>query len=756
MAGHRLERTLAAVERPPTRVWPWGVVHHGVRVLLLVGIALAVYFLFPLASVPDFPVMEKGMVADEDVIAQVAFSIRKSDAELFREREDAASGVAAIYRHDPEAVDTMLARVEGFFERIESALAASESEPLTRRAIQDILASYGFSVDAPAVDAVIEDASRRRVRAGLEAAIRQEIPAGVVRPADLDEGPGRQARLARDDGERSVDRDSLVTSSTFYSRVPGYLPSAATSAEAELARLVAIRFFEPSVRFDPVSTEAARSRARQAVSPVKGQVLAGERIVTAHELVGDREIEKLRSYQDRLAELDRLEAGGAGARGAGAVLFNLFVLSLFGLLLFFFRRGVYDNLRHLLLVALLAVALCGVAAVIGRSGAPMELIPIAFPTLVIAALWDGRMALNFALILAILLAGQAPFLGISALFTLVMGGAAAALAVRVVRRRAQWWAFSVIIAGAYVAAAVTIGLLRAQGGMDIGVSMGWGTLNAVASALLAMGFLPLVESFTRITTDQTLLELADLNRPLLKRLAHEAPGTYAHSINVANLAEAAARGIDANALLTRVGVYYHDVGKMVKPQYFIENQPQGRNPHDKLKPATSAGVVRNHVVEGIRLAEEAKLPDSVRAFIAEHHGTQPISFFFERAQELDPGADLNAKDFAYLGPRPQSKETAIVMLADSVESASRVLPDPTPERIRDLVDRIVDGKLAQGQLDEAPLTLRDLTRIKEEFVAILSGMYHHRIDYPTMPQAAGNEPPAAGEAVAGASRPAEV
>jgi putative nucleotidyltransferase with HDIG domain len=287
-----------------------------------------------------------------------------------------------------------------------------------------------------------------------------------------------------------------------------------------------------------------------------------------------------------------------------------------------------------------------------------------------------------------------------------------------------------VIAGAYALACIGLALLRSREAADLMTCIMWGAANGVASALIAMGFLPLFEAFTKITTDQTLLELADLNRPLLKRLSLEAPGTYAHSINVANLAEAAARAIDANALLVRVGAYYHDVGKMVTPQYFIENQARGRNPHDQIDPRKSAQIVRSHVIEGAKLAEQAKVPESVRMFIPQHHGTQTIGFFYDQARDANPGVELDPADFQYLGPRPQSKETAILMLADSVESAMKVLQEPTPERIRKLVDRIVDAKIEEGQLDDAPLTLREISRVKEQLASILSGMYHHRIDYP--------------------------
>jgi putative nucleotidyltransferase with HDIG domain len=244
-----------------------------------------------------------------------------------------------------------------------------------------------------------------------------------------------------------------------------------------------------------------------------------------------------------------------------------------------------------------------------------------------------------------------------------------------------------------------------------------------------MGFLWVFEMFTGITTVQTLLEWADPTRPLLRRLAMEAPGTYAHTINVANLAEAAATRIDANGLLCRVGVLYHDVGKMLKPHYFVENQPDSRNPHDKLKPETSASIVLEHVTEGARLARDENVPNVVVQFIYEHHGTQRIGFFYEKARE-EAGTEVDAHRFTYPGPKPQSKETAIVMLADSCESATRAMKDPTPERVRDLIDTVVGNKVSDGQLDEAPLTLADVAQVKDQFVNILAGVHHRRIEYP--------------------------
>jgi putative nucleotidyltransferase with HDIG domain len=257
----------------------------------------------------------------------------------------------------------------------------------------------------------------------------------------------------------------------------------------------------------------------------------------------------------------------------------------------------------------------------------------------------------------------------------------------------------------------------------------FGAVNAVASVMLAMFLMPLAERFTGITTNLTLIEYSDLNRPLLRRLSLEAPGTYAHTIAMANLVEAACNAIGANGLLARVGTYYHDIGKLKKPQYFVENQPKGRNPHDKLKPSSSAAIIRNHVSEGLDLAAEYHLPRAISSFIPEHHGTNPITYFIEKARERD-GVVPDGPEFVYPGPIPQSAETAVLMLADGVEAATHVLQDPTPEKIREVIERIMRQRIDLGQLRDAPLTLKQLDIIKEQFARVLIGMHHNRIDYP--------------------------
>jgi cyclic-di-AMP phosphodiesterase PgpH len=414
----------------------------------------------------------------------------------------------------------------------------------------------------------------------------------------------------------------------------------------------------------------------------------------------------------------------------GHFLSNLLVLSVFAGTLALYRPQLYKSFRAVALFALLFLGVLVVAAAVARSETPhVEFIPIAMMGILLSVLFDPRVSVFAALVLAALIDIQPGYHGTDAPFILLVGGVAAAFSVRIIRRRDQYFFSILVTAAAYVMAEIAIGLTDGWAARQIWWGIGFGVGNAIVSIALAIMLLPTLEELTGVDTYLKLLEWSDLNRPLMQRLSVEAPGTFAHSMRLANLAEAACNAIGANGLLSRVGAYYHDIGKLKKPEYFVENQPRGRNPHDKLKPATSAAIIRNHVREGVELASENNLPAGVRSFITEHHGTAPITYFLEKARERD-GA-TNPQDFQYPGPIPQSAETAICMLGDGIEASAHVLHDPTPAKIRDVIDHIVRQRIDQGQLRDAPLTLKQLETIKEQFARVLVGMYHHRIDYPT-------------------------
>ncbi|OGW96427.1 MAG: hypothetical protein A2Z81_00170 [Omnitrophica WOR_2 bacterium GWA2_45_18] len=256
-------------------------------------------------------------------------------------------------------------------------------------------------------------------------------------------------------------------------------------------------------------------------------------------------------------------------------------------------------------------------------------------------------------------------------------------------------------------------------------------LNGVISAFFVMTTLKIFESLFGVLTNFSLLELSDFNQPLLKRMVLEAPGSYQHSLVVSNLSEAAADAIGANALLARVGAYYHDIGKMVKPEYYVENQLMGINKHDTMEPSISRLVVLNHVKEGMELARKYKLNQKIIDFIPQHHGTSVMYYFYQKSLEgAEEGKSMEEENFRYPGPKPQIPETAIVLLADSAEGATRALEDPTPNKIEETVKKIVNNKFIDGQLDECHLTLKEIDKISSTFIRILSAMYHARVKYP--------------------------
>ena len=711
---------------PPARLWPDAVVHHGARVLMLAGLALLVALGFPPnPRVADLSGYEAGMVAAEDLIAEVEFVVPKSVPELERDRAAAVAAVPVIYRYRAEAGDSAAAAFNRFFTGIEETL---ERNP---EALDSLLAAENIATAPSLVEMLRDSVVRETVhRAALRAA-RELIPPGVVDTPTRDY-LGDRITVLGVAGERFVAASELLTATDLYNRSSGLLPANASPEATEILRLLLIRFREFSYVPDQAETATRRTAARRSVTTTRASVLAGEAILRANQQVTAEDLVRLRAYEAQLRSLGLMGATATGfLPSLGVYLLQLLLLGMLWIVLWAYRPEVYGNFRWMLLLAFLLATYFVSAVVISRVAIlPPELLPIAFVTLSVAVVWDGRLALVLAFVLAVVSGSLTPFQNMDVLVTTIVGGGAAALSVGVVRRRSQSWTFIAIIAASYAVVTLSLWLSRMQPSAGVLPSVAWTTGNAIVSAGLALLFVPAFEWFTGITTDQTLLEFADPNRKLLKRLSMEAPGTYAHTINVANLAEAAATAIGANGLLCRIGTYYHDVGKVLEPQYFIENQHGGVNPHDRLDPSISAAILRRHVTEGLRLARQEKLPTAITAFIAEHHGTQRIGFFYEMALKQEGDEGLDETEFHYAGPKPQSMETAVLLLADPVESAARTLRDPDPKRIRAMIDAIVDSRVAGGQLDETPLTLAQISLVKEQFATVLEAMYHRRVDYP--------------------------
>jgi hypothetical protein len=701
---------------------------HASRIGVAAALAVFTYLLFPASPAVDFPVYEVGSVASDNVIAPFAFHVLKTPAELESEGTTAVHGVEPVFDFVPAALDTARRALTSYGSAISQAASTGGGIPqLAVPAVQRASSSWGISLTVQQA-AYLGSAPRRdALFQSLGRAFDRWLSAGVATAGALDSIHG-DIVIRSGTQDRRTSSDSVATFNMLVSRARLIHPDPSSAVGDSLYMRFLATFFHPTIVADLAATQLRQDDARRAVPTAKYDVLAGEKIIGANEVVGREQYDKLRALRDAT---DRFRGTGKGSRRVvGAILFDFLLIALLGITLVAFRPDVYRSYRWLLTVAAIAaLVLVGAAVVAIPRPVRPELIPVALAAVIMSALFDQRISLIGVMVLTTLVAGQSVFRGTNALFINLVGGAVAALSVGEIRRRNQSYRWIVAIGGAYLATAAAIGLTLDLPSRDIFVSAGFGVLNALGSVLVAVLLLPMAEAFTGIETDLTLLEWSDLNRPLMQRLSLEAPGTYAHTIAIANLADSAARAIGANPLLARVGAYYHDIGKLGKPQYFVENQPKGRNPHDALGAGASAQIIREHVRDGLALAEMYKLPRALRAFITEHHGTGTISYFLDKARQQD-GPVTDAAAFAYPGPIPQSAETAVVMLADGIEAATRVLHEPTPDKIRDVVDHIVRQRMEQGQLTAAPLTLEQIEIIKDEFARVLVGMYHNRIDYP--------------------------
>jgi len=415
---------------------------------------------------------------------------------------------------------------------------------------------------------------------------------------------------------------------------------------------------------------------------------------------------------------------------ARVALLLLFVAA-FALYLRYEHRALYENSRFLALCACLASLTFGLAALGTRVGGLSEFTaPVVLGPLILSALFDKRVALHFGLLLVVALSAVA---GFRAAFVPVAAVGSVVAVYSVTGLRHRWQQYRALL---YIVLSQATALLAVDLGQFVSMNvlvrdLVAGGVGSFASCLFAMALMPFVERLYEVPSDMTLLELSDLNRPLLRRLMLEAPGTYHHSLVVGGLAEMAAEAVGANSLLARVGAYYHDIGKITKPEYFTENEGGGKSRHAGLAPSMSALVIKSHVAEGLEIARREKLPRKAREIIGQHHGTTMVAFFFAKALDLDPTTRDAA--YRYPGPRPQSQEAAIVMLADAVEGASRSLTDPTPARLRGLVNKIVNMRLGEGELDESGLNLSDVARIREAFVTVLTARFHTRVAYPDLP-----------------------
>jgi putative nucleotidyltransferase with HDIG domain len=484
---------------------------------------------------------------------------------------------------------------------------------------------------------------------------------------------------------------------------------------------------KPNVTFDEDLTLVVQNSTVNSLSTTKGMVQKGELIVAKGKLVDEETYQKLLSFKDAY-EAQTKTIGSNKLVYLGQVLLVGFIITLLMVFLYIFRKDIFADNRQLSLILLVITSMLLALTWAIKLSLGLYYIPFCIVPIIIRILFDTRLALNLHL-LVILIAGFFVPNSFEFVFYQTTAGMVAIYSIKNLIRREQLLISAAFILAAYFVTFVGITLLREGSYQEID----WPSfVPFIFSVLLSLLAYPLIYAFERvfgITSDVALIELTNTNNKLLRELAFKAPGTFQHSLQVANLAEAAIFKIGGNSLLVRAGALYHDIGKMENPQYFIENQNTATSPHDKLPYEQSAQIIIKHVHKGIEITRKYKLPESIIDFIRTHHGNTRVDYFYQSFLKNSPEKFVDENIFRYPGPIPFSKETGVLMLADSVEAASRSLKNPDAQNINDLVERIINYKLEQNQLDNCDLTLKDLETIKLIFKTMLMSIYHVRIDY---------------------------
>lgn len=736
----------------------------GVLVTLSLVIAL---LLFP--NILSKPASHKlGDIAKRDIKASNDFLI-ENKALTEKDREKAARDVLAVYDFDNTAVNLVPAIREAFnigrmLSDPRSDVYGSDEQSAPKREMTTTEDSVDYNIVKNRFFSILEispdeDLFSQFVKFGFPSSVEET----VVRLVTAVSGRGvvgNSAMLKNQIEKGGIvlheiysKKEITVTDFDRFFDLAGarqYVESQVDTFRAlmqppQLAGLsvrLAQALIEPNLTFNQRETEARKELARKSVKPVYFKIKKGEMLVREGERIGPEHLLRLSEADKSFNRIDMIGRVPAMAILIGFLLFVVYIVSLRG------TKSIRGDNRDIIFSAsiLLAVfvffwAYDYVADELARgfgafsSTALLFAMPVATGAMLISIFQGTVMAVTFSLIISVLSSlitgGRVEFF-----LYFFVSSVVAAYGVRSCHER-----------GILIKTGLIVGLMNAI--LALAVEMTYGSLyslealvaaacgffGGLLSGIIATGILPLVEMSFGFTTDIKLLELGNLDQPLLRELMVRAPGTYHHSVIISNMVEATAKAVQANPLLAKVSAYYHDIGKMKKPLYFVENQTGSENKHERLAPSMSSLILISHVKDGAELAKKHKLGREIIDIIQQHHGSSLITFFYQKAKERmvskgSKSTEIKEEDFRYPGPKPQTKEAGLVMLADMVEAAARSLVDPTPARIQGMVQKIINKVFSDGQLDECELTLKDLHEIAKSFNKTLSGIFHHRIEYP--------------------------
>ncbi|NOZ04202.1 MAG: HDIG domain-containing protein [FCB group bacterium] len=747
------------------RYWP--------QTLILFALVFFLSLFFPRGTTLKYS-YKLDDIAREQIIAPFTFPILKSEEKYKADLEEAIRKVPFVFKRDQALVDEQIKAIDNFFSLAEKIRAArrrlNQSKDLVYRyryEPQYKEAKAEYAADSTALATLLETFYQNYTFDGdpkhLEAFL--ELPEANGPKYDLEAFKEDILQICRDrwaEGIYNINRDKIISDKVSIKQ--GEFPiladpeefqdlhEARIKATEEVAKLyqdekdprrllwdgLLIEFMKPNLVYDAETTERHQQEAIKNVPRFQATVLENERIVDKNTRITEDILLKLESLSLAMSKRQRAETSWDWFLSyLGRVIVIAVVLSFFFTFLLIYRTHIYDDWRMMLLIALIFITEMGLAhLVVMRLDLPEYLVPITVAAMILTILFDARIGFmgttSLAILTGIMIGNNMDFVVVAMLTSTV-----AMYNVRQLRTRSQIFTTIFSLIGASILGAVGLGMFKNSAWEIVQMDLMFLLIMSVLAPIVTYGLIGPLEIAFRVTTDFTLLELLDFNHPLLKRLQREANGTFNHSVVVGNLAEACANAIGARSLLSRVGAYYHDIGKMTRPEYFIENQYTGVNRHDNLTPVMSAKIIKNHVKDGLKLAEEYGLPKIVSDFIPMHHGTTLTEYFYRKA--LDQAEDPSQVDdtiFRYPGPKPNTKETGILMICEAVEAAVRSIKNPDIFKIEEMIDKIIRKRVEGGQLAECPLTLDELRRIKgtvdgaEGMLPVLRGIYHIRIEYP--------------------------
>ncbi len=706
------------------------------------------YFIFMLIVIPpllstnksvNYTDVKIGSVATKKVVAPFNFFILKTQKELDNERNKVVSEVPYFFDYNNQITAQDINSFNSLLGYLKKHPVKIVNDTLTIKEKEKIQPNLEFLRDSMNTELSPEEyqsvsrflRSKKRVRE-VSKLVQQWIEKGIadVDPATFDRP---EIAIIRNDVEEKVSRDSYTNKDIGLDIFRQSLEKHIDKTETDVLIKILHNLVRPNIVFNQKRTADEVEHARSAISLTKDMVYENERIVDANERITDEIYQKLLSLESARVERSKREGNFQPFFAqAGKIMLLTSILFIVGLYLFSFRKKIFADNNKLLLITIVIILQAVTAAIIsGPLNWPVYVIPTTVASMLLAILIDSGIGFVGTVAIGLILGGIQGG-GFDITLLTIVSGIVSIYAVHEIRNRNQLFRAMLYITLAYLWIMAALTFLRFDTFNNFLHIFAFNLLpNAIFAPFITYMLLGVFEKVFDITTDVRLLELSDLNHPLLKELSLKAPGTFHHSMVVGNLAEAAAKEIGENALLARVGCYFHDIGKMEKPEYFVENQMDAKNLHNALKPHMSALILISHVKGGVELAQEHNLPQRICDFISEHHGTSLMYFFYKKAQEQAGENDkVDESDFRYPGPKPQSKITGIAMLADTVEAASRTLKAPNPSKIRAYVESLVQKKFEEGQLDDCDLTFRELRQIISAFLPILHGVFQHRIEYP--------------------------